>query len=336
MNGIKERHIRIVGIPVLGTVFAILFCPHFPPQPGEIFKSITFTFVFWQGMYTIISMLRKKYPDVKDTRKRVWRSIVYSYVFLILADIAIRFVFDILYPDISWEIASIPGHWIKNLLIATFIGMIYETYYFYAMWNQATLETEMLRTAKVNSQLEALKNQISPHFLFNSLNTLMAIIPENTDQAVLFTEKLSEVYRYVLQQENKEVVKLRNEINVIEAYIFLHKIRFKDNLSVSIEVPEKCLDEFVAPLTLQILVENVIKHNVISRAKPLEIFIYVDDQQHVVVKNRLQKKNNIEKSTNKGLDNIRKRYRLLTNNEIKVKEDDFFTVSVPLIHVAKG
>ncbi len=336
MNNIKEKHVRMIGIPVLGTLFAIIFCPHFPPTIGEILKSITFTFVFWQGMFTIISLLRKKYPDVADTRKRLWRSLLFSYIFLIAADILIRLFFDYFFTEITWEIESIPGHWVKNLLIATFIGMIYETYYFYAMWNQTTLEAEMLRTAQVNSQLEALKNQVSPHFLFNSLNTLMAIIPENEEQAVAFTEKLAEVYRYILQQENKEVVRLKEEIDVIESYIFLHKIRFKDNLNVTIDVREENLDEFIAPLTLQILVENVIKHNVISKTRPLEIFIYVDNH-NIVVKNKLQKKSSVEKSTKKGLNNIRQRYRLLSHKDILVVEEkENFTVSIPLIQLVTG
>ena len=225
MNRIKEIHVRIIGIPVLGVLLSFLFCDGLPDLTA-IAKTTTFTFVFWQGLFMILTHLRNRYPHIQQTNKRLLYTTLAGSTFLITFDVLLRVVFDYFLPEHVFTISNMWVHSGQNLFIAFIIVLIYESYYFYGRWNQSNLETEKLRTQQIFSQLEALKSQISPHFLFNSLNTLVALISENQQQAIEFTQKLSEVYRYILQYKDKELVKLSTELEFIKSYVFLLKMRF--------------------------------------------------------------------------------------------------------------
>jgi LytS/YehU family sensor histidine kinase len=181
------------------------------------------------------------------------------------------------------------------------------------------------------AQLNALKTQVNPHFLFNNLNTLCSIIPENPKQAVEFVQELSKVYRHILEVKDESTIPLLDEMEVLEAYVFLLKTRFGDNLQMNISVSEDKMKERIIPLALQLLMENAIKHNIVSHDKPLHINITVVNN-HIVVSNNLQKKNQVHESTGIGLNNISNRYKLLTNQPIIVTEtEQLFSVSIPLI-----
>lgn len=326
-----ERYFRMIGIPALGIFLSFVFCPDIPSLAMMI-KVTSFVFVFWQGICTIINYFRRKYPKVRQTTKRLLFTLLVASAYLIIADFFLRIFFQWLFPDLEWTINSYAVHTGKNFFISFLVASIYEMAFFHHQWSQSTLETEQLKTQQIISHLESLKNQISPHFLFNSLNTLAAIIPENQDQAVRFTEKLSEVYRYILQYKDKELVHLKTELEFIHSYLFLLKIRYPENLQFVFQIDEAALKGHVAPLTLQILVENAIKHNVISKSEPLTIEIYTDEEGNVVVRNKLQLKSIARNSTKTGLDNIRKRYQYLSNRSIEiVQKNQQFLVSVPLI-----
>ncbi len=332
MFKIKEVYFRIIGIPLLGILLSFIFCPDPTPQLGEVIKSTLFVFVFWQGLYTIITLFRKRYPKIKQTNKRLLLTVLFSLLYLGTADLLLRNFFYYFYPELSWELDSWLMHMVKNVFISFIVAMIYEAVYFYTRWNEANLETEKYKTQQIVSQLESLKNQISPHFLFNSLNTLAAIIPENPKQAEKFTEKLSDVYRYILQYKDKELVPLKIELDFITSYLFMLKIRYPENLEIDIRIPDKQLTEHVAPLTLQILVENAIKHNVISKSDPLKIKIFVDNDHRIIVENALQLKSIAKNSTKTGLENIRKRYEFLSEKSIEIfHNQNLFKVAVPLI-----
>ncbi|MFM7730791.1 MAG: histidine kinase, partial [Flavobacteriales bacterium] len=189
---------------------------------------------------------------------------------------------------------------------------------------------EMIARTAAQSKFETLRNQVNPHFLFNSFNTLNAIIQTEPDEAVRYVERLSDYFRLVLEQREKEVIPLREEIDLVETYLLLQKTRFGDNLNIAIRVDEPTLNYSIPPLTLQLLAENAIKHNIISKSKPLEIIIE-RRVQSLVVSNNLQPKINKEPSTGIGLDNVRQRYRILYNVEITIeKSDEAFTVYLPL------
>ena len=332
MFKLHERYARIFGIPALGIFLAFLFCPETLPSGGYFLKSITVAFIFWQGNFSILTFFRNKFTKVKQTTKRIVYTVFVILVYTIVSDILMRMVFDYFFPELVYDIESLPVHFTKNFFISMLVTMVYELTYFYTRWNSATLETEKLKTQQIISQLESLKNQISPHFLFNSLNTLVAIIPEDQEQAVKFTERLSDVYRYILQYKDKELVVLSMELDFIESYLFLLKIRYPENLKVNYNIKKEALKTHIAPLTLQILVENVIKHNVISKSEPLTIDIYTDNKNRVIVRNYLNLKSIAKNSTKMGLENIHKRYQYLTDKTVEVVNDSSeFLVAVPLI-----
>ncbi|MDB4286341.1 histidine kinase, partial [bacterium] len=190
---------------------------------------------------------------------------------------------------------------------------------------------ERLETEKIEFQFETLKSQINPHFLFNSLNTLVTVIEEDKEEAVDYVEKLSDFYRSMLEYRSHNLIAIPEELRMLKDYFFLQKKRFGDNLNLHIEVDEKNIKGNIAPLTLQMLVENAIKHNVISRKKPMTISV-THELGYIKVSNLIQAKRNQEPSTRVGLQNISNRYALLTSKEVLVEATDiFFTVSIPIL-----
>lgn len=336
MLKIKEIYVRIIGIPILGIFLAIAFCPSGFPTLLQFLKTICFTITFWQGFYFIISYFRKRHPKILETKKRLSNTLISLIAYLIVSDTLLRYFFDYIIPESTWEIDSIFWHTVSNFFICIAVGMVYELFYFFDRWHQSTLETEKLRTQQITSQFEALKSQISPHFLFNSLNTLAAIIPENQQQAVLFTQKLADVYRYILKYQEQELVSLETELEFINSFLFLLKIRYPQNLNVDIQIDEIQRKQYVAPLTLQLLVENAIKHNIISKSQPLSIEIYSEKEGTILVKNKLQKKSIAKTSTKTGIENIKKRYQLLTDKTVEIVETtSYFKVRIPLLQLSQ-
>jgi hypothetical protein len=187
----------------------------------------------------------------------------------------------------------------------------------------------LLKKEKIESQFEALKSQINPHFLFNCFNTLVAIIEENPDLAIKYVEELSDYFRNIIQYREKDIIALKEELELVKNYMFLLKERYGENLSLDYQIkPETA---FVAPLTLQMLVENAVKHNIISNQKPLKIRIY-QNEQYIYVCNNLQPKLVKEVSTGFGLQNINSRYALLTDKKVKIKESEKeYSVGIPII-----
>ncbi len=192
---------------------------------------------------------------------------------------------------------------------------------------------EILAREKVQSQFDTLRNQVNPHFLFNSFNTLISIISNNQDAAIGYVEKLSDYFRIVLVQRDKDVITVKEELELVNSYLFLQKQRFGDNLRIEIFTSEIVLKSLIPPLTLQLLVENAIKHNVISKSRPLSIIIK-GDELSITVSNNIQEKITKEASTGIGLENIRHRYRILFEREIKIWFDaEKFIVTLPLIQM---
>ncbi len=194
--------------------------------------------------------------------------------------------------------------------------------------------TRLLELQKTNlqSQFEVLKQQVNPHFLFNSLNVLASLIKVDPDLAESFTEKLSKVYRYVLENKEKDMVSLSTEIDFINSYIFLLNIRFKGKIFVKINLEDIKPEMMILPMALQILVENAIKHNTFSRTEPLHIDISVDSDNFLVVTNNLRLRESYVQSTGIGLTNIQNRYKLITDKEpFFEKADKRFIARIPLI-----
>jgi len=210
---------------------------------------------------------------------------------------------------------------------------IYESIYFMSELKDSVEEKEMLKRESLKAQLNALKTQVNPHFLFNNLNTLSSIIPEDPKLAVDFVQQLSKVYRHILEVQEEQSIPLKDELDVMKAYAFLLQTRFGHNLDITIDVPEEKLKKRIVPLSLQILMENAIKHNIVSSEKPLKIEVFAENGK-LVVSNNLQKKNQQSESTGIGLNNLRNRCKLLSAGQVEVTENgSSFTVSIPLIEI---
>lgn len=199
-------------------------------------------------------------------------------------------------------------------------------------WQTSLLKEQQLSQALLKAEYDTLKNQVNPHFLFNSLNILSALIPEDPQNAVNLVERLSKVFRYNLQNNEKVTVELSTEIKIVEAYLFIHKMRFGDNLSYELEEQAKATSRHIVTQGLLTLVENALKHNECSSEKPLHIVIKLTEEG-VAVRNSFQPKNKqFLESTGLGLSNLKKRYELLTPLKLNIsKNANFFEVTIPLI-----
>lgn len=231
---------------------------------------------------------------------------------------------------VSFAFRIRPPIYLQGWFIATSILLVVFLGHFYLQKREGRLQKEaLLHKDKVESQYETLKSQINPHFLFNSFNTLVALIEENPKGAVTYVEKLADFYRSILQYREQDAVDLSDEIQVVKDYHFLLTQRYQDHLQLDIsELPQGVR---VPPLVVQMLIENAVKHNVISRHHPLNIRIYTE-ADYLVVENAIQPKLTKQPSTGFGLQNIRNRYALLSSLPVKIEEqEDCFRISIPLI-----
>ena len=183
----------------------------------------------------------------------------------------------------------------------------------------------------IQYQFDVLRSQVNPHFLFNSFNTLIALIDEDQPGAVHYVQRLSDLFRNMLEFREETLITLREELNLLTHYVYLQKQRYRENLNIDITISTSCLETLIPPLTLQMLVENAIKHNVISKKTPLHIWV-LDTQKHIVISNPFQPKRQSPPSTGLGLENIRKRYGLLTEEAVSaVQENGKFLVTLPIL-----
>jgi two-component system, LytTR family, sensor kinase len=335
--GFDDRLFRLIGTPIVAMVIPLLFFRDIIHDVESYWQNVAWgvvhTFIIWQGVRTIFIQLSKKFPDWKHWKKRmrwiVGLSIVYTgSVCTIVNFVARLFSLDL---DPSKIPSAISAYGASYLMVLA-VGAVYESIRFFQLWKTTAVEKEHLERAHLASQLEGLRNQVNPHFLFNSLNTLTYLIPEAPDKAVRFVQQLSKVYRYVLESRDDRVIPLQTELDFLQAYIFLLHERFGDNLQVEMGTINLG-NTAIVPLTLQMLFENAIKHNIISTHKPLKIEVFMENG-HLIVRNNLQKKNQVMDSTGVGLQNIRDRYRMLTEQDVEViASQQYFTVILPDIQI---
>lgn len=225
--------------------------------------------------------------------------------------------------------------WFASFIALAFLAAVYAVYRYRLNQQQQLLtlqsKAQLLEKEKTHVLYESLKQQLNPHFLFNSLTSLSGLIEVDQKLASTFLEQMSKTYRYILKSSDSETVPLKDEINFVNLYVKLQQTRFKNGLVVNIDIPIEYNHFKIAPVTLQNMIENAIKHNVIDIDTPLVIDIFIEDEA-VVVKNNLQKKNVVETSNKRGLENLKSLYRYLTPRPIVIKEDDqFFQIKIPLL-----
>ena len=223
-----------------------------------------------------------------------------------------------------------PRNYVISTLITMVVSLFYHTLYFYKKSQENKVKEQKIIAGTASAKFESLKNQIDPHFLFNSLNVLSSLIEENPDNAQRFTASLSKVYRYVLEQKDKELVSVEEELSFAKTYMNLLKMRFEN--SVFYEVAETTnLEAKVVPLSLQLLLENTVKHNIASENKPLHIRIY-EKGDYLVIENDYQKKEVLQDRKGVGLQNIVDRYSIITNRKVRIEQtEEHFRVAIPML-----
>jgi two-component system, LytTR family, sensor kinase len=336
----KYRYLFIVmlaGYSVINTWSVELF-EHYPLPVSYthlFFIFLALVLFIWESNRHINRILDTTYPSVL---KKISYSFGASIFSTAIASALIASVYLYFYSNILPENRFLA---FKLLLIFSFrvnlfLNVLHIIFWYIAELESAKTEKEKLKKVNTQAQLQALKNQINPHFLFNNLSVLSALVQVNPDKSIFFIKQFSKVYRYVLQQQEKELVDLQAELSFLEPYIFLLKTRFGESLEIKLDLKEKDYTQWqIVPLALQMLLENAVKHNIISKNKPLEIIIKHLDSNYLEISNNIQKKSVPEESNFIGLANISQRYGFLSNKEVKSEiAEGRFLVRVPLLPLA--
>lgn len=224
-----------------------------------------------------------------------------------------------------------PSNYIVSVVITFIVSLSFYAFYFFKAYNDSKVKEQKIIAGTASAQFESLKNQIDPHFLFNSLNVLSSLIEENPDNAQRFTTSLSKIYRYVLEQKDKELVSVSEELAFAKTYMNLLKMRFENSITYAVPADFDNEEAKVVPLSLQLLLENTIKHNVVSEQKPLHIKIYIENN-YLIVENNLQKKEVLQDRRGVGLQNIVNRYGLISERKVLIEENEtYFKVKIPIL-----
>ena len=337
---LPERKLRVGGYIIFTSIFFIFFMLEmfFSWRDENLLAKVlllTFahTLLIWEPTRFLILSLRKRYPGSVLAKKRL----VIAAAVLIPYACFLGFM-RIFIEDYSnfWGVPvanfSTFSYTIGISLLFVLLELaVYESVYFFQEWTRTKMEAEELKQLNLTMQMDSLQGQVQPHFLFNSLNTLIGLIEVDQKRAVHFTEHLAYVYRYLLDATEKTLISLEDELDFAKHYFSLLKTRYPEGLYLTINLDD-VLEYQVPPLSLQLLVENVVKHNKISKTQPLYIHIsFNETKERLVVSNNVQRKSNVE-TTGKGLLHLRKKFQLLNLPDLQVTDDEtFFIVSFPLV-----
>jgi two-component system, LytTR family, sensor kinase len=339
--GFNDIWFRLIGIPLIG----IFIPPVFFNKPFDsnvywlsFIISTAYAGIYWHLCRYVFIRGNQKFPSIKDYGKRfLFVSVICGLIILILCPFVHEIIEPLLGVDgiISEQLMSLRPTMFQiyaaNVTMHLAIASMYESIRNYNFWEMTEIEKNRLEKEQLSSQLEGLKSQVNPHFLFNSLNTLIHLIPEDAQRSVNFVRQLAKIYRYFLETTNEKTVPLKQEMDFVNSYTFLLKERFGESLHLDIDDKNACADCDIIPFSLQLLLENCIKHNIISQDKPLYISILVN-KNNLIVTNNFQPKNQVQTSTGVGLKNIENRYALLCKEKINIeKTETEFCVTLPLL-----
>ncbi len=326
----------VVANLVLSLVITIVFFNGMSQKPGDFFIYLTWAFVIsftqWTGHSYIYHRLDKK---ISWRENSVKRAIVGSIAIIVYAVVAYLVVQVTMYLIVYGKLPENHLYWaLKSSYIAIgvsfAISIISASIGFLQAWKGSVLEAEQMKAEMLLYKYESLQNQLNPHFLFNSFNVLSDLVYEDQQKAVAFIKQLSELFRYVLDSRDKEVVPIEEELEFVSSFAFLLQTRFEDKLTIDMQVDAQP-DELMVPMTLQLLIENCVKHNEVSASKPLHIKIYRDNET-IHVANNLQPKQVGDVSTGTGLSNMVQQYSFFTERQIIIHETaNTFSVEVPVL-----
>jgi sensor histidine kinase YesM len=306
---IAERHFNLyetIANMVLTTLFAL--------------------FIWYYNMYTLPAYSSKDIAHGFSV-KRLIKTLVMGFLVMFLLASLQQFILTHLPFGATMVMVEVRGILI-SITFYMFIHLLYQSYHN----QQVSIELERSKMDNLGAQYELLKQQVNPHFLFNSLNTLKYMVESRDENTVEFVLKLSDFYRFTLESRKLNLIKLAEELKILDAYVFLLKARFEEGIDLSVDIDTPLQQTYIPPFTLQLLVENCIKHNVVSLERPLQIKIYSEDDL-IVVQNQIQLKRTPEASTGMGLENINQRYTHLLDKKIIIQPTgSLFTIKLPVIH----
>jgi two-component system LytT family sensor kinase len=303
-----------------------------------IFEFLVNSFLVFIGLvvlgYPIIILL--KYVNSRFPWSTAWlkRTLIDVLLILLIAIVS-AFIFSLIAKgnqglSADWSAGFAKFFTFSFIACMTFILLV-EAIVFFNERQMYLNKSEQLLRENLQTKFEVLKNQINPHFLFNNLNVLSSLVYQDPKVADRFIIEFSKIYRYILDMQAKAMVSLESELNFLDSYTYLLKQRFKDGITVKKEISSSLLQKKIPPLTLQLLMENVVKHNIISMEHPLTVYLKEEDDR-LIFKNKITLRNQSEKLSGLGFNNIQERYKLVSSRSVTIqKEDGFFLVSLPLL-----
>jgi len=319
--------IPLVGIVIVGVFLLSYGITDLSQSLKLIIHGIVMTAGLWLGCMGIVMYLWKRFP---------WESSPLNHllieIFLILSyTLAFSYLLYFLEKKF-WNLPQVENLGMEifvTILITYFITAVHESVFFYQQWKYNFSRSVRLEKDNIEAKYEALRAQINPHFLFNSLNSLTNMVQDNKP-VVDYIQNLSDLLRYMMKSGERELVPLSEELDITMNYVKLQLARFNGSLEIKVNVPERVLNYSVPPLVLQMLIENSLKHNIISKEKPLSVEVIADDDSITVI-NNLQKKRSVD-SSGQGLENIKGRYSFFTSRKVEVDDfDGMFKVKIPLL-----
>jgi sensor histidine kinase YesM len=299
-------------------------------QFALFFLSIVLIAFIWESLRFIHRKLDTVYPFERSISGRIALQMILGASIGTFVRFLIYF-FGEPYVPFKLDELFLAATWVMYILMTVGINLGFITEYFINRWKASLVLAERLEKEKSQVQFDNLKNQLNPHFLFNALTSLDGLISENQELASQFLQHLSKVYRYVLQNKEKNFVTVQTEVDFIENYVFLLRTRFQRGLVISFDIREVTWERAMVPVTLQILIENALKHNIVDPEIPLHIDV-VSVGDYLVVSNNLQRRKQVETSNGQGLMNLTSLYKFLTDKPVIIEEtDERFAVKIPLL-----
>jgi two-component system, LytTR family, sensor kinase len=320
---------------ILNIISAVNRLSVFPGMPWKFHFGLfiliqIITTLLWESMTYISRFLEKPFPVAS---RPVTHIAIQVFVIFILAVVLGK----LSYPRVGERFNFQPSPEMKavvlflNFSMALVLNLMYFGAIYFKEWKTNLLRAERSQREKAEVRYDSLRNQLNPHFLFNALTSLNSLIFENQQLASDFLQQLSKVYRYTLQTKDQETVVLKTEMEFISHFISLVKTRFGEDVDFKIDINKNALEKGIVPVTMQLLLENALKHNIISADTPLHIRIHADED-YLIVENCLNKKTRVETSNKQGLENLKALYKYLSDKPVEIAEGEkIFTVKIPLL-----
>lgn len=331
---------RLVLIPILGIVIPLVTgmintrnFSHWQIKLSFLY-TIGIAFVIWQGNRSLFFSLRSYFDWHRKPVRKIAALLLTVVFYTVPVSVILLTGWYRIFAKgiIDWNVILTAS--LIIMICVVFITHVYETVFLVKESENEMIRNMELERSKAEAELEALKNQIDPHFIFNSLNTLSHLIEEKPAKARLFNDTLADVYRYILQNKGRELVLLREEVDFLKNYYALLRIRYESAVQMDLQLPDKLLDSYlIPPISLQLLLENAIKHNEFSDQAPLVIRFCAEGEM-VHVQNAGKRKNQLRETSRIGLGNLDRRYRLISGKGIRIEDNNTeFLVEIPLLKI---